>query len=292
MGWNHLFLVDFSRLGLPCWLRFALCHLFDASSIQRTKVSKAILFNCAGRLLIFESASIPFHIATQRTVAAACIFLLFISMCVGILIYYLPLYFQAVRVDDAQTSAIHNLPFLVTMLFAPILSGALISLLIGFYVPFMWLGAILAVTGSSLLFTIRRTSSPASLSGYQFIVGLGLGLCTQLPFSAVQAVLPADQVVMGSSLVSFCNSLGPVLGTNIAQAIFANRLIYLLQSVPDIDAVAVVRNGPTSLGAAVPPSVRDAFDNALTRAFILPIACSSLAFCSSLAMQWVNIKKR
>lgn len=213
-------------------------------------------------------------------------------MCVGILIYYLPFYFQAVWGDDARSSAVHNLPFLVTMLFAPILSGALISLFIGYYVPFMWAGAIFAAVGSGLLYTIQRTSPPGVLSGYQFLVGLGLGLCTQLPFSAVQAVLPSDQVVMGSSLVSFCNSLGPVLGPNIAQAIFANRLIGSLKAVPGINAVVVVRNGPTNLAPDVPSGVRDAFNDALAQAFIIPTVCSSLAFAASLAMQWVNIRHK
>jgi len=133
-------------------------------------------------------------------------------MIVGLLIYYLPLYFQTVQGITARESGIRNLPFLVTMLLTPIISGALIST-IGYYVPFMWLRAILATVGSALLTTLRVNTSDGVLSVYQFIAGFGLGICTQIPFNAVQYILPKEQMVMGSALVSFCNSLGPILGT-------------------------------------------------------------------------------
>ncbi|MCJ1404090.1 hypothetical protein MMC11_007315 [Xylographa trunciseda] len=240
-----------------------------------------------------DEASIPLRLASQRTVAASSSFLLFISMIVGLLIYYLPFYFQAVLGTDAHESGIRNLPFLVTMLFSPMLSGGLITMF-GFYVPFMWLGAILATVGSGLLLTLQVDSTASVLAGYQFLTGFGLGLCTQISFNAVQYILPRDQMIMGSALVSFCNSLGPILGITIGQAIFANSFVKQLQQVPGIDAAAVVRAGPTNLGAAVSlsvlPMVREAFNYALTRAFILAVVAGGLAFLCSLAMEWGNVK--
>lgn len=213
-------------------------------------------------------------------------------MIVGLLIYYLPLYFQTVQGITARESGIRNLPFLVTMLLTPIISGALIST-IGYYVPFMWLGAILATVGSALLTTLRVDTSDGVLSVYQFIAGFGLGICTQIPFNAVQYILPKEQMVMGSALVSFCNSLGPILGTNIGQAIFANVFLKRCEQVPDVDAAAVIRAGPTNLAAAgVVPEVREAFNYALTRAFILAVVSGGLAFCCSLGMEWGNVKQR
>ena len=212
-------------------------------------------------------------------------------MIVGLLIYYLPLYFQTVQGSTARESGIRNLPFLVTMLLTPILSGALISL-IGYYVPFMWLGAALATVGSGLLTTLQPHSPNSVLSGYQALAGLGLGLYTQISFNAVQYVLPKEQMVMGSALVSFCNSLGPILSTNIGQAIFANAFMWRLKGVPDVDAKAVLRAGLTDPQAAdALPVVRQAFNHALTRAFIAAIVSGVLAFCCSLGMEWGNVKR-
>lgn len=176
------------------------------------------------------------------------------------------------------------------MLFSPIVSGALISI-IGYYVPFMWLGAALATVGSGLLFTLRVNSSSGILSAFQLITGLGLGICTQIPFNAVQYMLPKEDVTMGSALVSFCNSLGPILGTNVGQAIFSNLFVRRLDNVPGVDAAAMIMSGPTNLAAAgSSPVVREAFNYALTRAFVLAVVSGGLAFASSLAMEWGNVK--
>ena len=190
-----------------------------------------------------------------------------------------------------------NLPFLVTMLFAPIVSGALISTL-GYYVPLMWLGAALATLGSGLLLTLRVNSSHGTLSAFQFITGLGLGICTQIPFTAVQYILPREHMAMGSALVSFCNSLGPILGTNIGQAIFSNVLMRRLDRVLGVDAAAVIKAGPmadlASTAAASgsnSSAVREAFNHALTRAFVLAVVSGVLAFACSMAMEWGNVKR-
>jgi len=178
------------------------------------------------------------------------------------------------------------------MLFAPILSGALISI-IGYYVPIMCLGAALATIGSGLLFTLRVDSPNRALYAYQFLAGFGLGICTQIPFTAVQYMLPEEQMVMGTALVSFCNSLGPILGTNIGQTILANTFIRRLKQVPDVDAAAVIRAGAANLGGVGSSfPIKEAFNYALTRAFVLAVASGGLAFCSSLAMEWGNVKKK
>ena len=238
---------------------------------------------------------IPLKIMTQRTVAASSFFLLFMSMVVGLLIYYIPFYFQAVLGTNAEESGIRNLPFLITLLFSPIASGISINL-VGRYVPFMWLGAIISTIGSGLLVTIKVDSSRGALAAYQFLAGFGIGMCNQLSFTAVQYILPPDQIIMGSALVSFCNSLGPTLGTSIGQAIFATSFTRRLRLVPGVDGTEVIRAGATNLKAVLQPNVlpivREAYNYALTRAFVLAIVCSATAFCCSLAMEWGNVKRK
>lgn len=240
-------------------------------------------------------ASIPWRIVSQRTVAAGSFFLLFVQAIVGTVISYLPLYFQAVQGTDARGSAVANLPFLITLLFAPMASGILISFY-GPYVPYMWIGAVLAIIGSGLLLSLRTNSSHGAVDAYQFVAGLGLGLCNQIPFNAVQHKLPKEKLVLGSTVVSFCNSLGPFLGINIAQTIFASFLTRALDSKPQIDTATIIRAGPTSIGRTVPSDlqtvVRDAYNYALTRAFVPSVICGGFAFCCSLAMEWGNVRKK
>lgn len=134
------------------------------------------------------------------------------------------------------------------------------------------------------------------MDAYQFIAGLGLGLCNQIPFNAVQHKLAQDKLVLGSTVVSFSNSLGPFLGINIAQAICASLLTRTLDSRPQIDSATIIRAGPTSIGRTIPPElqtlVRDAYSYALTRAFVPSVICGGLALCCGLAMEWGNVRKK
>ena len=231
------------------------------------------------------SVSIPLQLIAQRTVAASSSFLLFISMIVDLLIYYLSLYFQIVRGTIASESGIRNILFLVTMLLTPFGSGTLTSA-IGYYVICMWLGAALVTVGPGLLIILLVDSPNDILSGYKFIVGLGLEMCTQIPFNAVYYILPKEQPVIGSALVSFYNSLGPILGTNNGQAIFANASVKRLKLVQGVDAAAVIMAGPTNLATAGGlPVLREAFNDALLRAFILAIVSAKLCFCCSVGIE-------
>ena len=159
--------------------------------------------------------------------------------------------------------------------------------------PFMWLGAALSTIGAGLLTSLKVGTPRGLLSGYQFIAGLGLGICTQIPFTAVQYVLPKDQIVKGSAIASFCNSMGPILGTNIGQAIFANAFVRKLGQVPNMNAIAIIRSGPTNIVATMEnlAVIREGFNFAFVRSVILAVIVGGLAFGCSLGMEWGNVKK-
>ena len=61
--------------------------------------------------------------------------------------------------------------------------------------------------------------------------------------------------------------------------------------MPGVDAVALIKAGPTNLDTAGTSSmVREAYNFALTRAFILAVVSGGLAFACSMAMEWGNVK--
>ncbi|MCJ1466282.1 hypothetical protein MMC07_004901 [Pseudocyphellaria aurata] len=180
------------------------------------------------------------------------------SMTIGVHVYYLPFYHQSVRGNTASQSGIRTLPYLMTLLLSPMISGSLITL-VGYYVPFMWAGSALITVGSVLLYRLTTTSSTGELIGYQFLAAFVVGISRQIAFSAVPLVLAEDDLPVASALVAFCNSLGPTLAI-----------------VSGIDGKAVVNEGATDLSALVPGPVLgvviQAFNLALTRAFALAIA--------------------
>lgn len=216
-------------------------------------------------------------------------------MAIGVHIYYLPFYFQSVQGVSARTSGIRTLPYLMSLLFAPLLSGTLITLL-GHYVPFMWAGSCLLTIGSGLLFTLHPNSTEGEWVGYQVLAAFGAGICRQIAFSAVPLVLERDDFAVASALVAFCNALGPTLAIGLGQSVFMNEFSRLIEGVQGIVDVGAVVNMPADMGRDVPAAligvVREAFNFALTRAFALSIASAGVAFGCSLGMEWISVKEK
>ena len=245
-------------------------------------------------LTLSNRATIPPRILSQRTVAASCAFSFFSTMAWNTHAYYLPFYFQAVKGTTAAVSGVCILPLLVTQTFTTLLSGAAISK-VGYYVPFVWSGTILLITGSSLLLLIRTNTLNSTLDGYQFLDGLGSGLSVQIPFVAVQVVLSESDMATGIALAGFFNAFGGMLSISVAENILTNCLEQRLRSIPGLNAKAVVSAGPTNVVSAVPLAllepVREAYNYAISRAFIFAVVTGVIALAASLALEWKSVRE-
>jgi hypothetical protein len=145
-----------------------------------------------------------------------------------------------------------------------------------------------------MIYTLKVNSSHATWIGYQIIAGFGSG-CIQLPFIAVQTVLPANQMPTGNAIAIFFNSLGGAISISIAQNIFSNTLVKEIPKlVPGLDPYVVINAGATHVREAVTKEqlkgTLEAYNKALTTAFILPIAVGGIAFLTSLLFEWRSIK--
>lgn len=76
-----------------------------------------------------DTATIPPKMMKQRSMWAAALF----SFCIGssflLLIYFLPIWFQAVKGASAVKSGIMNLPMILTLVIASILAGAIVTII-------------------------------------------------------------------------------------------------------------------------------------------------------------------
>ena len=109
------------------------------------------------------------------------------------LLYYLPIYFQSVDGVSASQSGIRNIPFVLGVSIFTIFSGGMISAL-GWYVPWLFAGSILATIGNGLLYTLDIGSSSSKWIGYQALTGIGLGLSVQVPMIANQAFVKVRDI--------------------------------------------------------------------------------------------------
>ncbi|PPJ55452.1 hypothetical protein CBER1_02756 [Cercospora berteroae] len=236
----------------------------------------------------------PRILGKQRTVAAVAVFSAFLAMALYTHIYFLPFYFQAVKGTTAEGSGIRCIPYLVSIVFSSIIVGATITL-IGPYNPPMLLGCATFVVGCGMLYSLNPSSSAGVWIGYQILAGVGAGACVQIPFIAVQVVLNEKDMPIGNAIAIFFNTLGGAISVSIAQNIFSNTLAQQLPVLaPTVDPRMVIAAGATHIEDVVPEgsvgAVRLAYNLAVTRAFIMPIAVAGLAFLAALAFEWKSVK--
>jgi len=230
------------------------------------------------------------RILTQRTVSISCLFNLLYSLAMITHGFYLTFYFQSVLGTTAALSGVYGLPYSILAGACTLLAGYSMSHQ-GYYVPFMHGGAILATLGSGFLYTLHRTSGPASWIGFQLLAGAGFGLAVQVPFIAVQVVLPDADMPVACAWVVFFRVLGGAVGITVAENIFSNTLLAQLRRIAGLDLQAVLDAGAanTDLVELVPEglqvAVREAYAMGVRKAFVLPIAAAGLAFVCSLGME-------
>ncbi|KAL2073645.1 hypothetical protein VTL71DRAFT_10971 [Oculimacula yallundae] len=240
-------------------------------------------------------ASIPPKIISQRTIFSSGIFAGLVSIGLSTHTYFLPFYFQAAKGLSAEASGLRLVPYLGSIMISSLGVGLLL-MLVGYPVPLMWSGVSLFAIGSGLLATLDVNSSAGSWIGFQLLTGFGFGSTVNLAAVVIQAALPAEDLPIGNSLLLFFNFLGGALGVSIAQVIYSNVLKDQLGIlVPDLDVSTVISAGATNIRTVVPkdliPLVREAYSNAVSKVFLLPIAGGCLAFLFTFGIRWKNITK-
>lgn len=261
------------------------------------------LFVLAGVLLIAfgvvqiwrkEDATISPRIIKQRSVSFGAAYTFFVSGAMISILYTLPLWFQGVKGTSAVQSGIDNIPMVLSLVVASILSGATISRT-GHYVPFMFVATVLMATGSGMISTFKVDTGHSAWIGYQILFGLGLGSGMQQPTMAAQTVLDKTDVSIGVALMFFFQSMGGAVWVAVSQNLYINYLAQALPSISGIDPSAVLKAGATGLAGMVPEGkigpVLVIYNSALHRAFILPVALSCATILPALGMEWRNVKR-
>jgi hypothetical protein len=197
----------------------------------------------------------------------------------NIVIFYLPIWSQAIRGVSAERSGILILPMIGAYVLGCVLAGVLVPL-VGFPAPAMILSGILAVLGTGMLTTLKSTSSQTNPLPFEILTGLGVGLGMQQPILAAQAALELKDIAVGTAILMFAQTLGasfrlPQMGNaefgcsfpflfymvggalfvSIGQVTFTTTLAATLvqKKVPGVDPAVILSAGATSLKSAVNP---------------------------------------
>lgn len=228
-----------------------------------------------------DTATIPLRIVKQRSITFALIFTFCSSSAMMVLVYYIPLWFQAIKGVSAVQSGIDSIPSILALVVGSIFAGGVVQK-IGYYTPFMLTSSALMAIGAGLVSTWQVDTGHAKWIGYQVLFGIGIGIGMQQPGMSAQVVLERKDAPTGISLMFFSQNLGGAVFVSVAQNVFASRLIQNLSHIAKLDAATIVNSGATYLRNVVQPAllptVLKAYNQAIRGAFYIGIsmACASL----------------
>lgn len=116
------------------------------------------------------------------------------------MIYYLPIYFQAIDGMSPSDSGIASLPLILAMSIALLVSSATVTW-IGYFHPLLIVGGVLLTIGSGLIYTLDIGTSSAKYIGFQILVGAGNGICSQIPLITSIAFAKPEDTAITTALV-------------------------------------------------------------------------------------------
>jgi MFS family permease len=241
-----------------------------------------------------ESATVPPRIVKQRSIAAGLWFGFFNGAGMMVILYYVPIWFQAIKGVDAEKSGLMLLPTILGSVVGTLSSGIIIAK-IGYYAPFFMISTITMSIGAGLFTTFTQTTGHAQWIGYQVLFGLGLGFGTQQPINAVQTILNRSDIATGSAIVLFTRFLGSSIILPVAQNVFAKRLLTKLTNLPGISPKAVIDGGVTQLrdlasGNDLNLLLSD-YNAAIVDVFYINVATSVLTAFGSVLVEWRSLKE-
>ncbi|KAJ8110866.1 hypothetical protein ONZ43_g5763 [Nemania bipapillata] len=157
-------------------------------------------------------------------------------------IYFLPVYFQAVRLYDPAYTGVALIPQSLVGIPGAAISAVALSRW-GRYKPLHFVGFAIFALGLGLFSLLNENSTKAYWATFESIMALGAGvvLNTQLP--AFQAPIAEEDQAAATAAWCFVRTFGNVWGIAIPAVIFNNRVSTLAERVSDSEIRKFLRDG-------------------------------------------------
>ncbi|PKY07850.1 putative efflux pump antibiotic resistance protein [Aspergillus campestris IBT 28561] len=260
-----------------------------------------MLFVLSGLLLVIfmgvqiraqDKATLPPRLVCNRNMLGVLWYAAFNCAALFVFIYYLPIWFQAIKGFSASKSGIATLPLQLGLVIASLAGGILVSL-VGYYTPFLIVSSAMSAVGAGLLSMLHPSSSLAQILGFQIVLSVGLGLGAQNIMIIPAVIFSSTDVVMAIATICFVQTLASSVAVTIGQSVFHNRLLENLRvSAPSADR-SLVEEGATLLRENIAPdllpSVLGAYSRAVSQTFYAGVAMCALSFFGSLVLQWKRV---
>lgn len=180
---------------------------------------------------------IPPKILQNRTAAVSFAGSFLQGLVLWCLLYYEPLYYEAVKEYSPVMSGVALFPATFTV--AP--SAAIVGILVtkfGRYRWAIWSGWFLSTLGVGLLCYMDVDTNIPSFIFLNIVPGIGLGLLFPSIGFAIQASATNDTLALAVGMFSFFRAMGQAVGVAIGGVVFQNMMYHYLLDYPNLASMA------------------------------------------------------
>ncbi|KAK7438751.1 hypothetical protein VKT23_017881 [Stygiomarasmius scandens] len=266
------------------------------------RVLTPLILGCFGfGLFIFYEAKIashplvPWTVLSNRTSVSGYLQTFFVGIAALGVVYFIPVYFQAIHGASPVHSGVLTLAFCV-LAPASMMAGAIVNKT-GRYRPQMWTGWALLLIGLGVLSTVSVNTPDSRILGFLVLIGFGMGFNYSTTVFPVQAPISPSLNAPALSFLQFARAFSGVWGVTIGSAVLQNELSArlpesFLSSFPE--GVSIAYSAIPNIQSLDPASrhaVREAFADSLSVLWQVMIGIAGLGAISSLFMKGLMLHK-
>ncbi|MDF5758976.1 MDR family MFS transporter [Spongiactinospora sp. TRM90649] len=282
------FLITVGVSTLLIWSSLA-GHQFEWASLWTVGLVGGGLAVLALALFVESRAAepiIPLSLFRNRTVTLATV----ASVLVGVAMFggtvFLSQYFQIALGKSPTVAGLMSLPMVFGLLVSSTVAGQLITKW-GRWKGFLVAGGVIMLAGMGLLSTIGGETGVPVLMVYMAVLGIGVGMLMQNLVLAAQNDVPASELGVTTSVLTFFRSMGGAVGVSALGAVLATRITDLMaERLPMLPGTgsgetAAVPNIAT-LPAPVKAIIQDVYATGTAELFLIGVPLTALALLAVL----------
>ncbi|KAJ5865122.1 uncharacterized protein N7529_007038 [Penicillium soppii] len=242
---------------------------------------------------------IPPVIFQNRTATVSFIGSVLQGLILWCALYYLPLYYEAVKEFSPIISGISLFPETFTVAPSGMVVGILITMT-GRYRWSVWLGWTLSTLGIGLMCLIKVHTSTVGWIFLNIVPGLGLGILFPALGYAVQASSEPENLAIAVAMFSFFRALGQAIGVAVGGVVFQNRMFSNLMRYPGLapmagayskDAAGLVQVIKAMEDGADKANLKEAYTDSLRTVWVVCCAVSGVAMVMSLLTEHYDLDR-
>ncbi|KAI9708935.1 MAG: hypothetical protein M1820_003629 [Bogoriella megaspora] len=242
-----------------------------------------------------DDALVPPKLFRHRNASLICFSQIFAPGPFQVIVYWLPIWFQAVLGVSPIASGVRYLPTVVADALTCIVGSAII-MQSGIWNPFLLLANVMICLSGGLLSTLHLGITSGHWTGYEILGGIGFGLVNNVAHIGMQASVPKELVPIGASSLMSIASATCAIYLAAAQTIFQDRLKANLSGKIASELIdRVLISGATNIRSFLSQTdlsiVLEGYSQSVTQVFYLPAAAPVIGLLIALGLKWTSLKK-